>query len=197
MTARIGLTGGIGSGKSTVAARFASLGAVVIDADALAREVVAVGTPGLAAVIERFGAQMLGPGGELDRPKLGKLVFADPQALADLNAIVHPLVAARTAELMAAADPDATLVYDVPLLVENGLQGAYDAVVVVQAPLPVRLARLAERGLAEDEARSRIAHQASDADRQAVATVLIDNAGSMVELHAQVDSAWRRLTNPR
>jgi dephospho-CoA kinase len=197
LTARIGLTGGIGSGKSTVAARFASLGAVVIDADALAREVVAVGTPGLAAVIERFGAQMLGPGGELDRPKLGKLVFADPQALADLNAIVHPLVAARTAELMAAADPDATLVYDVPLLVENGLQGAYDAVVVVQAPLPVRLARLAARGLAEDEARSRIAHQASDADRQAVATVLIDNAGSLADLHAEVDSAWRRLTNPR
>ncbi len=197
MAARIGLTGGIGSGKSTVAARFASLGAVVIDADALAREVVAVGTPGLAAVVERFGAQMLEPGGELDRPKLGRLVFADPQALADLNAIVHPLVAARTAELMAAADPDATLVYDVPLLVENGLQDAYDAVVVVQAPLPVRLARLAERGLAEDEARSRIAHQASDADRQAVATVLIDNAGSLADLHAQVDSAWRRLTNPR
>jgi len=190
---RIGLTGGIGSGKSTAAARFAELGAVVIDADQIAREVVAVGTPGLAEVVDRFGAAVLLPDGSLDRPKLGELVFGDSQALADLNAIVHPLVAERSAELMAAAGPDAVVVYDVPLLVENDLAGNFDVVVVVEAPLAVRLARLASRGLAAEEARARIARQADDEQRRAVATVVLDNSGGRAELDEQVEAAWRRL----
>ena len=190
---RIGLTGGIGSGKSTAAARFAELGAVVIDADQLAREVVAVGTPGLARVIERFGAELLRPDGSLDRPALGQRVFADAAALADLNAIVHPLVAERGAELMAAAGPDAVVVYDVPLLAENELADGFDAVVVVEAPLALRLERLAGRGLDEATARARIARQASDEQRRAVATVVLDNSGSRAALERQVDAAWRQL----
>jgi len=194
---RIGLTGGIGSGKSTVAARLAEHGAVVIDADAIAREVVAVGTPGLAAVVERFGTGVLLPDGALDRSKLGQLVFGDEAALADLNAIVHPLVGARSAELMAAAGPDAVVVYDVPLLVENGLESGFDAVLVVAAPLEVRLERLAGRGMDEDTARARIAQQASDERRRAVATVVLDNAGSRAQLRDAVDAAWRRLVVER
>jgi dephospho-CoA kinase len=190
---RIGLTGGIGSGKSTAAARFASLGAVVIDADELAREVVAVGTPGLARLVERFGAQVLRPDGSLDRPALGQRVFGDDAALADLNAIVHPLVAERSAELMAAAGPDAVVVYDVPLLVENDLAGGFDAVVVVEAPLELRLKRLAGRGLDEATARARIARQASDEQRRAVATVVLDNSSSRADLERQVKAAWRQL----
>jgi len=190
---RIGLTGGIGSGKSTAAARFAELGASVIDADQLARQVLAPGTPGLAAVLDRFGAE-LAADGVLDRARLAGLVFADPDALADLNAIVHPLVAERTAELTEAAGPDALVVYDVPLLVENELSGGFQAVVVVEAPLPQRLARLAERGMAEAEARSRIAAQASDAQRRAVATAVLDNSGSVAELRGQVDALMRTLT---
>lgn len=193
---RIGLTGGIGSGKSTAAARFAELGALVIDADTLAREVVEPGTPGLSAVVARFGSEILSPDGSLDRPALARLVFHDSEALAALNAIVHPLVAERRAELMASAGPDAVVVSDVPLLVENGMAGDFDAVVVVEAPLEQRLARLASRGLAEEEARARIARQASDQQRRAVATVLLDNSGSRAELTQQVDAAWRRLTSP-
>jgi dephospho-CoA kinase len=190
---RIGLTGGIGSGKSTAAARFASLGAVVIDADQLAREVVALGTPGLATVIRRFGTGILRADGSLDRPKLGQLVFENPDALAELNSIVHPLVAERSAELMAAAGPDAVVVYDVPLLVENDLAAGFDAVVVVEAPLAARLARLASRGLSEEEARARIARQASDEQRRAVATVVLDNSGDRAALERAVDAAWREL----
>ena len=190
---RIGLTGGIGSGKSTAAARFAELGAVVIDADQIAREVVEPGTPGLAQVVERFGAGVLRPDGSLDRPALAKLVFDDPAALAALNAIVHPLVAARSASRMADAGPDAVLVYDVPLLAENDLAANFDAVVVVEAPLAQRLDRLAARGLARDEAQARIARQATDEQRRAVATVLLDNSGSRDELARQVDATWHRL----
>jgi len=193
---RIGLTGGIGSGKSTAAARFAELGALVIDADAIAREVVEPGTPGLSAVVSRFGSEILSPDGSLDRPALARLVFADAEALAALNAIVHPLVAERRAELMAVAGPDAVVVSDVPLLVENGMAGDFDAVVVVEAPLDQRLARLAARGLAAEEARARMARQASDEQRRAVATVLLDNSGSQPELARQVDAAWQRLTGP-
>jgi dephospho-CoA kinase len=193
---RIGLTGGIGSGKSTAAARFAELGALVIDADAIAREVVEPGTPGLSAVVSRFGSEILLPDGSLDRPALARLVFADAEALAALNAIVHPLVAERRAELMATAGPDAVVVSDVPLLVENGMAGDFDAVVVVEAPLDQRLARLAARGLAAEEARARMARQASDEQRRAVATVLLDNSGSQPELARQVDAAWQRLTGP-
>ncbi len=190
---RIGLTGGIGSGKSTAAARFAELGALVIDADTIAREVVEPGTPGLDRVVSRFGPAVLRPDGSLDRPALAGLVFDDAEALAALNAIVHPLVAARRAELMAAAGPDAVVVSDVPLLVETGMAGEFDAVVVVEAPLDQRLARLAARGLAESEARARIARQASDEQRRAVATVLLDNSGSRQQLARQVDAAWQRL----
>ncbi|MGI8665038.1 MAG: dephospho-CoA kinase [Jatrophihabitans sp.] len=189
----IGLTGGIGSGKSTVAAGLAELGAVVIDADALAREVVRPGTAGLTAVIARFGAELLTPDGTLDRPALGQLVFADGQALADLNAIVHPLVAKRTAELTAAAGAGSVVVYDVPLLVENNLAAGFEAVIVVEAPLPVRLSRLADRGMDADTARARIARQATDEQRRTVATEVIDNSGSLAQLHAQVERVWRRL----
>ncbi|HEU5270113.1 MAG TPA: dephospho-CoA kinase [Jatrophihabitans sp.] len=190
---RIGLTGGIGSGKSTAAARFAELGAVVIDADQLAREVVQPGSPGLAQVVSRFGAGVLRPDGSLDRPALARLVFEDPAALAALNAIVHPLVAERSASLMADAGADSVVVYDVPLLAENDLAGNFDAVVVVEAPLADRLARLGLRGLPEDEARARIARQASDEQRRAVATVVLDNSGSRDALARQVDAAWQRL----
>lgn len=193
---RIGLTGGIGSGKSTAAARLAELGAVVIDADAIAREVVEPGTPGLQAVLERFGTELLGPDGRLDRPALGRLVFADPQALADLNGILHPLIGERTAELIAAAREDAVVVYDVPLLVENGLAGGFDVVLVVEAPLPLRLQRLAGRGMDEQTARARIAQQATDEQRRAVATIVLDNSGSQDELVRQVDDAWRAVTGP-
>lgn len=192
---RIGLTGGIGSGKSTVAARLVELGAVLVDSDQLAREVVAVGSPGLARVVERFGADVLAADGSLDRPRLGRLVFGDPAALADLNAIVHPLVRARSEELTAeaAAGGAAAVVHDVPLLVENGLAGNYDAVLVVQAPLELRLRRLAGRGMDEETARARIAAQASDEQRRAVADVVLDNSGTLEQLTAQVDAAWARL----
>jgi dephospho-CoA kinase len=190
---RIGLTGGIGSGKSTVALRLAELGATVIDADALAREVVQPGTDGLRRVVERFGRGVLAPDGSLNRPALGSVVFADPAALADLNAIVHPLVGARTAELMAGVAESGVVVYDVPLLVENSLQDGFDAVLVVEAPLQTRLDRLVGRGLSTEDARSRIAHQASDEDRRAVATEVLDNGGSLAELRAQVDAAWARI----
>jgi dephospho-CoA kinase len=192
---RIGLTGGIGSGKSTVAARLAELGAVVIDSDRLAREVVQVGSPGLARVVERFGPSVLLPDGSLDRPRLGQLVFSDPAALADLNAIVHPLVRARSEALssQAAAGGAVAVVQDVPLLVENKLAGGYDRVIVVEAPLELRLQRLAGRGLDEETARARIAAQASDDERRAVADIVLNNSGSVAELMAQVDAAWARL----
>jgi dephospho-CoA kinase len=193
---RIGLTGGIGSGKSTVARRLAELGAIIIDADAIAREVVEPGTAGLRQVVARFGDEILTSEGALNRPKLGSIVFADAEALADLNAIVHPLVGARTAELMGQVADDDVVVVDVPLLVENELQDGFDAVLVVEAPIEVRLKRLVARGLTEDDARSRIAAQASDEQRREVATVVLDNAGSVAELHAHVDDAYRRLTAP-
>jgi dephospho-CoA kinase len=192
---RIGLTGGIGSGKSTVAARLAELGAVVIDSDRLAREVVAPGSPGLARVVERFGREVLGPDGGLDRPRLGQLVFSDPAALADLNAITHPLIRARSEALSsdAAASGAAAVVQDIPLLVENKLAAGFDKVLVVEAPLQLRLSRLAERGLDPETARARIAAQASDEQRRAVADIVLDNSGTVAELTAQVDAAWARL----
>ncbi|MDT0264325.1 dephospho-CoA kinase [Jatrophihabitans lederbergiae] len=190
---RIGLTGGMGSGKSTAAARFAELGAVVIDSDLIAREVLAPGTPGLARVVQRFGEGVLGADRSLDRPRLGTIVFADPAALADLNAIVHPLVRHRSDELATAAGEGAVLVHDVPLLVENGMAAGFDAVVVVEAPLELRLERLSGRGMTPDVARSRIAAQATDEQRREVATVVLDNSGSVVQLRARVDAVWPRL----
>jgi dephospho-CoA kinase len=189
---RVGLTGGIGSGKSAVAWLLAGHGAVVVDADAIAREVVAPGTPGLAAVLAEFGTGVRAPDGGLDRPALARIVFADRDALRRLNAIVHPLVAARRTELVRAAPPDAVVVDDVPLLAENRLAGAFDLVVVVTAAEDVRVERLRTgRGMTEAEARSRIAAQATDAQRAAIADVLVGNDGSLTDLASRVDAVWR------
>jgi dephospho-CoA kinase len=187
---RVGLTGGIGAGKSTVAARLAEHGAVVIDSDVLAREVVAKGTEGLAKVVEAFGEGVLRPDGELDRTALAAVVFNDDEARARLNAIVHPRVRARSAELSAAAAPDAVLVHDIPLLVENGMAPAFHLVLVVDAPVEVRVRRLMARGLAEADARARIAAQASDEQRRAAADVWLDNGGWPEEVQAAVDALW-------
>ncbi|MGH8868648.1 MAG: dephospho-CoA kinase [Actinomycetes bacterium] len=192
---KVGLTGGIGSGKSEVARLLASYGAVLVDADVLAREVVAPGTPGLAAVVEAFGDAVLGPDGSLDRPALGAIVFSDEEARGRLNAIVHPLVGRRAAEIMADAPAGAVVVHDVPLLVENGLQDAYDVVVVVDADERTQVERLtAHRRMGEDEARARIAVQASRDQRRTVADVVIDNSGSLADLEHQVRDLWSTLT---
>ncbi|SDL12332.1 dephospho-CoA kinase [Nonomuraea maritima] len=191
---KIGLTGGIGSGKSEVSGRLSAKGAVVVDADAIAREVVEPGTPGLARVVAVFGDEVLRPDGSLDRPKLGSIVFADPEKLAALNSIVHPLVGERVAELQAQAPDDAILVYDVPLLVENDLAPMYDVVIVVDASDDVRIRRLAEhRGMSEADAKARIAAQASREKRLAAADIVIDNEGTLDELAARVDEVWQDL----
>jgi dephospho-CoA kinase len=191
---RIGLTGGIGAGKSEVSRRLAAHGAVIVDSDVIAREVVAPGTDGLRAVAAEFGPGVLLPDGALDRPALGALVFADPGRLAALNAIVHPLVRARSAELEAAAGPDDIVVHDVPLLAENGLAGLYELVIVVDVPDDVRIDRLVRlRGMTEDEARARMAAQATRTDRLAVADVVIDNSGPLTDLAARVDEVWQQL----
>lgn len=187
---RIGLTGGIGSGKSTVSAMLADLGAHVIDADAIAREVVAPGTDGLAALVEAFGPDILTSDGSLNRAALADRAFADESARERLNAITHPRIAARTAELMRKIPENAVLVHDVPLLVEVGLQDAYDMVLVVDAPDDVRVRRLLERGLDEQDARARIAAQATREQRLAVADVVLDNSGSLGDLREQVERAW-------
>ncbi|MFE9101353.1 dephospho-CoA kinase [Actinomadura geliboluensis] len=193
---KVGLTGGIGSGKSEVSALLDGHGAVVIDADKIAREVVEPGTPGLAAVVAEFGEDVLLPSGGLDREKVGRIVFADAERLAALNAIVHPLVGERMQELMDAAPADAVVVYDVPLLAENGLAPMYDEVVVVDAPEETQLDRLtSRRGMAVEDARARMAAQASRADRRAVATHIIDNSGTLDDLKAQVDALWKTLTH--
>ena len=193
---RVGLTGGIGSGKSSVSALLADHGAVIIDADLNARAVVAKGTPGLRAVIDAFGEQLLRPDGELDREALGRIVFADPDKLASLNAIVHPLIGELTAAQTRAAEvADAPVViFDVPLLVENHLEGMYDAVVVVAAPPETQLRRLTEqRGMTEADAKARIAAQAPLEAKLAAATYVIDNDGPREALAPQVDQLWRQL----
>jgi dephospho-CoA kinase len=187
---RIGLTGGIGSGKSTVSALLASRGAVVIDADRIAREVVEPGTPGLAAVVEAFGAEVLTGDGSLDRPALAAIVFADPEARRRLDGVVHPLVRSRSAQIAAAVPDDAVVVHDVPLLVETGQAASYDLVLVVEADPEVRVQRLVRRGLAEADARARMAAQADDEQRRAVADVVLDNSGTEAQLVAQVDRFW-------
>jgi dephospho-CoA kinase len=193
----IGLTGGIGAGKSAVAGHLAALGAVVIDADQLARDVVAPGTDGLAAVVDAFGPEVLDGSGALDRRALGGVVFHDPQARKRLEAIIHPRVRARTAEMIEAAPAGAVIVNDVPLLAEAGLASGHQLVIVVEASPEIRLRRLVdERGLAEDEARSRMAAQATDEQRRAVADVVIVNDGSMDELHRQIDKIWRDTIAP-
>jgi dephospho-CoA kinase len=190
----VGLTGGIGSGKSTVSRLLASYGAVLIDADLLAREVVEPGTSGLVQVVEQFGAEVLNAHGALDRERLAAKVFGDDAARARLNAIVHPLVGERARALKAAAAPDAVLVHDVPLLVESGLAALYDLVVVVDAPVEMQVDRLVRlRGMAEADVRARIAAQASRDERKAVADVVIDNSGTPEELEAQVLELWEEL----
>jgi dephospho-CoA kinase len=187
---RIGLTGGIGSGKSTVSRLLAARGAVIVDADVIAREVVEPGTTGLAQVVEAFGDAVVGPEGSLDRAALAAVVFADPEARKRLDGIVHPLVRARAAEIAGAAPPGAVVVHDIPLLVETGQASLYDLVVVVETDPAVRVARLVERGLTAEDARARIAAQATDEQRRAVADVVLDNSGTPEQLAEQVDRLW-------
>jgi len=191
---RVGLTGGIGAGKSEVSRRLVAKGAVLIDGDAIAREVVRPGTPGLAAIVAEFGADVLLPDGTLDRPKLGRIVFNDPEQLAKLNAITHPLIGRRSQELFESAPEDGIVVYDMPLLVENNLGSLHDAVIVVDVPVEVQLERLVKlRGMTEEDARSRIAAQATREQRHAVADYLVDNTGSLADLDARVDEIWADL----
>jgi dephospho-CoA kinase len=194
---QIGVTGGIGSGKSSAARRFGQLGALVIDADEVAREVVEPGTDGLAAVAAEFGPQVLDGQGRLDRAALARIVFADEDARARLNAILHPRIRARVAERIAAAPPGTVVVQDVPLLVETGQAPSYDLVVVVETPVELRLERLArDRGMPAEEARSRMATQATDEQRRAVAGVVIVNDGTLDDLRAKVDEIWATRVSP-
>lgn len=194
----VGLTGGIGSGKSAVSRLLAERGAVVIDADLVAREVVEPGTPALAEIVEAFGPEVLRPDGMLDRPALGARVFADADDLARLNAIVHPRVGERTAVLLADAEARGTavVVHDVALLVENGLADRYDAVVVVATEPATQLDRLVRlRGMSAQEAQQRIAAQARLADKLAVAMYVVHNDGPLEELAPQVDRLWAQLSD--
>lgn len=194
---RVGLTGGIASGKSEVSRRLAELGAVLIDADLLAREAVEPGSEGLAEVVRAFGPGILQDDGALDRAALGALVFADPERRDQLNAIVHPRVRARAAELMAAASDEAVVVQDIPLLVETGQAGSFDVVVVVDAPDEVRIRRLAERnGMTPEDAAARMAAQATREERLAAADHVIENSGSLDELRAAVDRLWHEVLVP-
>lgn len=191
MALRIGLTGGIAAGKSTVSARLVERGAVLVDADQLARQVVAQGTPGLVAVVAEFGDEVLTPEGDLDRAALGALVFADPERRAALERIVHPLVRDAGSAREADAGPDAVVVHDIPLLVESGRADDFDVVVVVDAPEELQVQRLVtERGMSEADARARLAAQASRADRLAVADVVIENHGDLAALLARVDAVY-------
>lgn len=195
----IAVTGGIASGKSTVAARFGELGAVVVDADTVAREVVAPGTPGLAAIVDHFGPQVLSADGTLDRPALGKVIFSDAEQRAVLNAITHPAVGRRSRELFAAAsaaDPDAVVLYDVPLLAESGADRAneFDRVIVVHADQATRADRLVHlRGMTPDDAAARVRSQASDEERLALADDVITSDGTLEETLAQVDRLWNTI----
>ena len=194
---RVGLTGGIGAGKSAVARTLAEHGAIVIDADQLAREVVQPGTPGLSQVVEEFGEEMLQDDGSLDRERLGAIVFSDPQRLQRLNAIVHPLVRERTAALIDGAPEDAVVVQDIPLLVENGLAPMFALVIVVEAPTEVRLQRLIhDRGMTPDQAHARLAAQATDEQRRAVADVVLVNDGTLADLAAKVHALWQDRLSP-
>ncbi|MBC9926795.1 MULTISPECIES: dephospho-CoA kinase [unclassified Leucobacter] len=194
----IGLTGGIASGKSTIARRLAEHGAVHLDADQLARDVVAPGTPALAQIARRFGQGIITGDGELDRAALGALVFSDGSALEDLESIVHPAVQELTRRLIREAgerDPDAVVVYDVPLLVEAGVDHPWDLIVVADAPAEMRVERLmAHRGMSGADARARVRNQASDEERRAIADVIIDTSRSEEETLAAADALWERLT---
>jgi len=194
---RVGLTGGIGSGKSEVSRRLAALGAVVLDADAAARAVVEPGTPGLKRIAQTFGPGVLRPDGALDRAKLAEIVFADDAARKKLNAIVHPLVhehmrAAEQAAVQAGGD-DLIVVHAVPLLAEGGRAGEFDLVIVVDLPPETQVERLAGRGMPEEQARARIAAQATREQRLAVADIVIDNSGTLAELDRQLSEIWADL----
>jgi dephospho-CoA kinase len=191
---RVGLTGGIGAGKSEVSRRLAAQGAVVIDADAIAREVVAPGTEGLAAVTAEFGAGVLRQDGGLDRVRLGEIVFADPAMLNRLNSIVHPLVGRRMAELEKDAGTGSIVVHDVPLLAENNLGSGFDLVVVVDAPTHMQIDRLVrQRGMTQDQAEARMAAQVSREQRLTIADLVVDNSSSLAELDRQVGDLWTEL----
>jgi dephospho-CoA kinase len=192
---RVGLTGGIASGKSLVAAELAARGAIIIDADVLAREVVEPGTPGLAAIIERFGPQVL-TDGRLDRAHLAEIVFADPAARRDLERIVHPAVRARAVELERAAGSAAIVVHVIPLLVETGQQWNFDLVVTIDVDHETQIQRMmARNGFSRAEAESRIAAQAAREDRRAAADVVLDNSGDVAQLKDQIDALWAVLTS--
>lgn len=192
---RVGLTGGIASGKSLVAAELAARGAIVIDADVLARQVVEPGTPALAAIVERFGRQVL-TDGQLDRSRLGEIVFADPLARRDLERIVHPAVRARAVELERAAEGAAVVVHVIPLLVETGQQQNFDFVVTVDVDQEAQIQRLrARNGFSRAEAEARIAAQATREDRRAAADVVLDNTGTLARLSDQIAALWAVLTS--
>jgi dephospho-CoA kinase len=189
---RVGLTGGVASGKSAVSAILHELGAVVIDADVLAREAVAKGTDGLREVVEAFGADLLTDDGELDRPAMGAIVFADPEKRKALEAIIHPRVRARAAEIEAAAGPDDVVVHDIPLLAETGQAGGFEAVIVVDVPTETQVERMVElRGMTREDAEARVAAQASREERLAIATHVIDNTGTLDELRGRVTEVYR------
>jgi dephospho-CoA kinase len=193
----VGLTGGIGSGKSAVASRLAELGALVIDADALAREVVAPGTDGLAEVVAAFGPGVLSADGTMDRTAVGAIVFGDDEKRRRLEAIIHPRVRERSTRMIAAAPPNAVVVNDVPLLVEAGMASHFDLVIVVMASEEVRLARLVQtRGMTEEAVRARFVAQATDEQRRAVADVEVVNEGTLDELYATVDAVWEQAIRP-
>ena len=191
---RVGLTGGVASGKSTVSAMLAELGAVVVDADLLAREVVAKGTDGLAEVVEAFGPGVLTDDGDLDRPAMGAIVFGDESKRRRLEAIIHPRVRARGAELEAAAPEGAVVVHDIPLLAETGQAAAFDAVIVVDVPTEVQVERMTTlRGMSAADARARIAAQATREDRLAVATYVVENSGTVEDLRRRVAEVFENL----
>jgi dephospho-CoA kinase len=191
---RVGLTGGVASGKSTVARILAELGAVVVDADLLAREVVQPGTPGLAAVVAAFGETVLADDGSLDRPALGAVVFGDPTARKRLESILHPLIRARGAAIEEEAGPDALVVHDIPLLVETGQAGSFDAVLVVDVPTDTQVARMVgERGMTREDALARVAAQASREERLAAATYVLDNTGTREDLRDRVTEVLAEL----
>ena len=192
---RVGLTGGIGAGKGEVGRRLAARGALVIDADQVARDVVAPGTPGLTAIVETFGARVLRPDGSLDRALLGEVVFADDELRAKLNAIVHPLVGERMREIEETAGQPDVMVHEIPLLAENGLAPAFDVVVVVDTPPEVQLERLISlRGMTSTHAKARMSAQGTREQRLAVATLVVDNSGALAALDDQVSALWAELT---
>jgi len=192
---KVGLTGGIGAGKSEVSRRLASYGALVIDADQIAREVVEPGTPGLAQVVGLFGTGVLAPDGTLNRQRLGEIVLGDDELRAKLNSVIHPLVGARLRELEQGADADAILVEDVPLIAENDLADFYDLVVVVDVPPRLQEERLVrDRGMTPDQVAVRMAAQASREQRLAIAGIVVDNSGSLAELDREVGELWAELS---